>query len=82
MRVSMGPQHIIVLSGLEAIKEYSVKDETTFRPDNPTLLEMYSDGKDLGMGIGLGGERWREQRRFAARALKDLGAGKRGKIDE
>lgn len=60
------------------IKQFSSLEETTFRPDNPTLLEMYSYGKPLGMGIGLGGERWREQRRFAARALRDLGAGKKG----
>ena len=55
-------------------------DETTGRPENAVLLEMYSDGKELGMGIGLGGPRWKEQRRFAARALKDLGAGKKGEL--
>lgn len=53
-------------------------DETTIRPNNPTLLEMYSDGHALGMGIGLGGERWKELRRFTAKSLKDLGAGKKG----
>ena len=29
--------------------------------------------------IGLGGPRWKEQRRFAARALKDLSEGQKGK---
>jgi len=64
--------------GLEAIKAYSTLEETTIRPYNKTLLEMYSDGEALGMGIGLGGPRWKEQRRFAAKALRDLGAGKKG----
>ncbi len=50
-----------VLQGLNAIKEFSSMEETTARPDNPTLLEMYSDGKDLGMGIGKGGPRWLEK---------------------
>ncbi len=47
----------MVNSGLEAIKQFSSMDETTWRPSNPTLLELYSDGKDLGMGIGTGGPR-------------------------
>ena len=44
--------------GLSAIQEFSSLEETTWRPSgDPTLLEMYSDGRDLGMGIGLGGPR-------------------------
>ena len=78
MRMSMGEQHIVFLSGLDSIRKYSVMEETTARPENPTLLEMYSDGRPLGMGIGLGGPRWKEQRRFAEKALGKLGAGKRG----
>nr|WAQ80662.1 methyl farnesoate epoxidase/farnesoate epoxidase [Tigriopus japonicus] len=78
MRLSMGSQHMVFLSGLKAIKEFASKEETTMRPYNETLLEMYSDGEPLGMGIGIGGERWKEQRRFSARALRDLGAGKKG----
>ena len=31
------------------------------------------------MCIGLGGPRWKEQRRFATRALKDLSEGQKGK---
>ena len=43
---------LLFFQGLEPIKEFSVLEETTFRPENATLLEMYSDGKALGMGIG------------------------------
>ncbi len=64
--------------GLEAIKEFSTLEETTSRPFNKTLLDLYSDGKPLGFGIGIGGPRWKEQRRFAARALKDLSEGQSG----
>ena len=53
-------------------------DETTGRPYNKVLLNMYSSGDPLGFGIGIGGPRWREQRRFAARALKDLSQGQKG----
>ncbi len=53
-------------------------DETTSRPYNQTLLDMYSDGSPYGFGIGVGGERWREQRKFAIKALNDLSEGKSG----
>ena len=44
-----------------------------------TLLDMYSDGKPFGFGIGVGGERWKEQRKFAAKVLNDLSEKRKGK---
>lgn len=43
---------------------------------------MYSGGDPLGFGIGIGGLRWKEQRRFAMRALKDLSEGQKGMEDK
>ena len=77
-RIALGSNHVVFLSGLAEIKQFSLSEATTWRPNNPTLLEMYSDGRDLGLGIGTGGSRWKQLRRFSARALKDLGAGKKG----
>ena len=54
-------------------------EETTGRPDNKTLLNLYSGSDDpLGFGIGVGGPRWKEQRKFAAKTLKDLSQGQKG----
>ena len=64
--------------GLEEIKEFASLEETTKRPNNQVLLDLYSGGEALGFGIGLGGPRWKEQRRFASRALKDLSEGQKG----
>ena len=66
------------LKGLEEIKSYSVLESTTGRPYNQTLLDMYSDGKPLGFGIGVGGERWKEQRKFALKVLNELSEKKTG----
>jgi hypothetical protein len=41
---------------------------------------MYSDGKPLGFGIGVGGERWKEQRKFATRVLNELSEKKTGMV--
>jgi len=65
-------------AGLEVIKEFSCLEETTARPYNKTLLDLYSMGEPLGFGIGIGGPRWKEQRRFATKALKDLYEGQKG----
>ena len=66
------------LTGLEEIKSYAVLESTTARPYNQTLLDMYSDGKPLGFGIGVGGERWKEQRKFALKVLNELSEKKTG----
>nr|AKH03505.1 cytochrome P450 3038C1 [Paracyclopina nana] len=78
IRISTGGNIAVLLGGLEAIKEFSSMEETTARPYNKTLLDLYSMGEPLGFGIGIGGPRWKEQRRFATKALKDLYEGQRG----
>ncbi len=42
---------------------------------------MYSDGHPLGFGIGVGGERWREQRKFAAKVLSELSERRKGMLE-
>ena len=37
-------------------------------------------GEELGFGIGLGGPRWKEQRKFASRALNILSEGQKGTL--
>ena len=39
---------------------------------------MYSDGNPLGFGIGVGGERWKEQRKFASKVLSELSERRKG----
>ena len=68
-----------MVTGLDEIKSFAVLDSTSARPYNQTLLDMYSDGKPLGFGIGVGGERWKEQRKFALRVLNELSEKKNGK---
>ena len=44
--------------GLNEIREFTGMDETTTRPYNQVLLDLYSGGEALGFGIGLGGARY------------------------
>lgn len=46
MRVGLGSDVWIILTGLEEIKEFTMMDETTFRPDLTVLNEIYSFGKE------------------------------------
>ena len=80
IRITIGGQVAVLIGGLEEIKEFTALEETTGRPYNKVLLDLYSDGQPLGFGIGIGGPRWKEQRRFAARALKDLYEGQTGLV--
>jgi len=83
MSVALGEDVWVVLTGLDAIKEFSMLDEATHRPDMASLDEIYSiGGKPLGV-IFPAGPLWREQRKFMARALRDLGAaGRAASLDE
>ena len=38
--------------GLDEIKEFTRMEETTTRPYNQVLLDLYSGGEALGFGIG------------------------------
>jgi len=71
MVVAMGSKPIVFLSGLQAIRQYSMMEETSKRPPMPVLLDMYSEGKELGMGMS-SGERWKRQRNFCLKTLKVL----------
>ena len=79
IRISLGSQVAVLIGGLEEIKEFTALEETTGRPYNKTLLDLYSAGEPNGFGIGIGGPRWKEQRRFASKSLKDLYEGQTGK---
>ena len=39
--------------GLDEVKEFTALEETTGRPYNQVLLNMYSGGDPLGFGIGI-----------------------------
>jgi hypothetical protein len=65
------------------VKQICFSLKTLFAADvianlSQTLLDMYSDGKPLGFGIGVGGERWKEQRKFAMRVLNEMSEGSKG----
>ena len=44
--------HDSISKGLDEIKEFTALEETTGRPYNQVLLNMYSGGDPLGFGIG------------------------------
>ena len=50
MSVALGGDVWVVLTGLEAIKQFSMMDETTGRPNLPALNEIYSMHKDKPLG--------------------------------
>ena len=49
MRVMLGDQEWFILSGLEEIKQFSMKEESTFHLPSKTFNEMYSFDKPLGI---------------------------------
>ena len=51
MRVMLGDQEWFILSGLEEIKQFSMKEESTFHLPSKTFNEMYSFDKPLGITI-------------------------------
>ena len=77
-RINVGTTQTIFISDLEAIKQFASLDDATERPHNETLLNMYSHGKPLGVGVGVGGPRWKQHRKFALNVFKEFGGGPKG----
>ena len=48
MTVALGSDVWVILSGLEAIKEFGMNEAAVARPDMPTLYELYSFQRPLG----------------------------------
>lgn len=69
-----GSVPVILVSSLDAIKEVSSREELSGRPH--TVIATQIDKGSYG-AIFTFGEKWKEQRRFTLRHLRDLGFGKR-----
>lgn len=76
MSLTMGSDNWVVLSGLDEIKEFSMKDTATYRPrKNDVLSDLYSFEKPLGV-IMADGPLWKDQRKFMMKSLREMGSGK------
>lgn len=67
-------KYIVLIDDFDTSKQLLNNEVWIDRPSNDLLLER-SYGKPLGI-IFVGGEGWREMRRFSMRTLRDLGYGK------
>ncbi|XP_046395180.1 methyl farnesoate epoxidase-like [Ischnura elegans] len=68
----LGPTPVVLVSGLDAIKELSFRDDLAGRP----TLMLHRVLKEVHGLLFTSGERWKEQRRFSLRHLRDFGFGK------
>lgn len=76
MSVGLGIDQWIVLSGFEEIKNFSMRSEGISRPVMKNLNQLYCYDKDTGLGvIFASGAIWQEQRKFMAKALKEMSVG-------
>ncbi|XP_055350164.1 cytochrome P450 2C3-like [Paramacrobiotus metropolitanus] len=69
----LGRDLVVVLNDYESIKKLLSVEETTGRPRNTTLDLMLGGNAGLAFSDG---DLWKEHRRFALTALRDLGMGK------
>ncbi|KAI1299637.1 Cytochrome P450 2J6 [Halotydeus destructor] len=70
--VNLFTSKLVIVNGLEAIKEVLSKDEVLGRPV-PTFMSPLGAPENVADGSG---ELWKEQRRFALHHLRDHGFGK------
>ncbi|XP_053688047.1 methyl farnesoate epoxidase-like [Sabethes cyaneus] len=74
--LKLGRDQVVIVSGMEAIRELYSKDEFSGRPDG-FFFRVRSFDKRLGV-VFTDGENWEVQRKFAIKALKTLGMGTAG----
>jgi len=75
MKVGLGLQQWIILSGFKEIQEFSMSENSVSHLPSKTFDEIYSFDRPLGI-IFPDGELWREQRKFGVKTLRQLGVGK------
>lgn len=82
MSVALGPDDWIVLSGLEEVKRFGMASEAISRPLMKNLFSLYCYGPDQGLGVIFAdGHIWQNQRKFMAKALKEMSVGNRPFLD-
>ncbi|XP_065079380.1 methyl farnesoate epoxidase-like [Ochlerotatus camptorhynchus] len=75
----LGRDRVVIVSGLESIREVYSKDEFDGRPDG-FFFRMRSFDKRLGV-VFTDGPNWDVQRRFSVKTLKSLGMGRTGMVN-
>ncbi|XP_046401746.1 methyl farnesoate epoxidase-like isoform X2 [Ischnura elegans] len=69
-----GSSPVVLISGLDAIREALTRDDFSGRQGN-SILKIMNDGERLGI-VNTDGEVWKAQRRFTLHRLRDFGFGK------
>jgi len=75
MKVGLGLQQWIILSGFKEIQQFSMSEDSVSHLPSKTFDEIYSFDRPLGI-IFPDGDLWREQRKFGVKTLRQLGVGK------
>lgn len=75
----LGRDRVVIVSGLDAIREVYSKDQFDGRPDG-FFFRIRSFDKRLGV-VFTDGAHWDIQRRFSVRTLKALGMGRTGMVN-
>jgi cytochrome P450 family 2 subfamily J len=81
-RLKLGSETVIVIHGVEVIKEALSRPEFLGRPEIG-VLKLFNEGSAFFYGMDV--HKWREQRRFVLQSMRDLGLGKsllEGEISE
>ncbi|KAG8181433.1 hypothetical protein JTE90_015452 [Oedothorax gibbosus] len=72
-RLKLGSETVIVLHGVEVIKEALLRTDFLGRPTRG-VLKLFNENSAFFNGMDV--HKWREQRRFVLQSMKDLGLGK------